>query len=77
LIDRLAITLHLDEFKNGVRELGVPALDMAEEVLFPLHESQLQSVSARILEKGETTYDVDSIDVLTPFVLFTFYPVAV
>ena len=42
MIDRLAITLHLDEFENGVRELVVPALDMVEEVLFPLHEGQLQ-----------------------------------
>lgn len=47
LVDCHTITLHLDKFENGVRELSVPALYMTEEVILPLHESQLPKAGQR------------------------------
>jgi len=48
-----------------------------KKLSFHCTRANYKRVSAQILEKWETTYGVDSIDVLTPFVFFTFYPVVV
>jgi len=48
-----------------------------KKLSFHCMRANYKRVSARILEKWEITYDVDRIDVLTPFIVFTFYPVAV
>jgi len=57
--------------------IAFASLVLGKKLYFHCTRANYKRVSARILEKWETRYDVDRIDVLTPSVLFRFYPVAV